>query len=51
VVWLALDDDRLLTAFAGIWTEFKRDRGTKSKPILGSHQVYRLPDGIAERRG
>ena len=26
--------------FAGIWTEFKGDRGTKSKPIPGSHNVY-----------
>jgi putative SOS response-associated peptidase YedK len=35
VVWFALGDDRPLTAFAGIWTEFKGDRGTKSKPIHG----------------
>jgi putative SOS response-associated peptidase YedK len=33
-------DDRPLTAFAGIWTEFKGDRGTKSKPIPGPHLVY-----------
>jgi putative SOS response-associated peptidase YedK len=33
VVWFALNDDRPLTAFAGIWTEFKGDWGTKSKPI------------------
>ena len=26
--------------FAGIWTEFKGDRGTKSKPVPGPHQVY-----------
>jgi putative SOS response-associated peptidase YedK len=26
--------------FAGIWTEFKGDRGTKSEPIPGSHNVY-----------
>src|SRR5215203_3415160 len=31
---------RPLTCFAGIWTEFKGDRGTKSKPIPGPHQVY-----------
>jgi hypothetical protein len=31
----ALNDDRPLFAFAGIWTEFKGDRGgTKSKPVL-----------------
>jgi putative SOS response-associated peptidase YedK len=40
VVWFALNDDRPLTAFAGIWTEFKGDRGTKSKPIRGPHLVY-----------
>jgi putative SOS response-associated peptidase YedK len=31
VVWFALNEDRPLFAFAGIWTEFKADRGTKSK--------------------
>jgi hypothetical protein len=40
VVWFALNDDRPLIAFAGIWTEFKGDRGTKSKPISGPHLVY-----------
>jgi putative SOS response-associated peptidase YedK len=35
VVWFALNDHRPLFAFAGIWTEFKGDRGgTKSKPML-----------------
>jgi putative SOS response-associated peptidase YedK len=33
VIWFALNDDRPLFAFAGIWTEFRGDRGTKSKPI------------------
>ena len=27
-------------AFGGIWTTFNGDRGTKSKPISGPHQVY-----------
>jgi hypothetical protein len=40
VVWFALNDDRPLFAFGGLWTEFKGDRGTKSKPIPGSHLVY-----------
>ncbi len=40
VVWFALTDDRPLFAFAGIWTEFRGDRGTKSKPIPGPHDVY-----------
>jgi putative SOS response-associated peptidase YedK len=33
VVWFALNEDRPLFAFAGIWTEFRGDRGTKSKPV------------------
>jgi hypothetical protein len=40
VVWFALSEDRPLFAFAGIWTTFNGDRGTKSKPIPGPHQVY-----------
>ena len=30
----------LMTAFAGIWTAFNGDRGTKSKPVPGPHQVH-----------
>jgi hypothetical protein len=40
VVWFALSDERPLFAFAGIWTTFNGDRGTKSKPVPGPHQVY-----------
>ena len=40
IVWFALADDRPLFAMAGIWTEYKGDRGTKSKPIPGPHLVY-----------
>ena len=40
VVWFALNHDRPLTAFAGVWTTFNGDRGTKSKPVPGPHQVY-----------
>ena len=32
VIWFAVNEDRPLLAFAGIWTTFKGDRGTKSKP-------------------
>jgi putative SOS response-associated peptidase YedK len=39
-VWFAQNEDRPLCAFAGIWTEFKGDGGTKSKPIPGPHNVY-----------
>jgi putative SOS response-associated peptidase YedK len=40
VVWFALDDDRPLATFAGIWTDFKGDRGTTSKPVPGPHVVF-----------
>ena len=39
-MWFALNEGRPLFAFAGIWTTFHGDRGTKSKPIPGPHQVY-----------
>jgi putative SOS response-associated peptidase YedK len=52
VVWFALNDDRPPFAFAGIWTEFNGDRGTKSKPIPGPHLVYGFlttaPNAIVE---
>jgi hypothetical protein len=31
VVWFALNEDRPLFAFAGIWTIYNGERGTKSK--------------------
>jgi putative SOS response-associated peptidase YedK len=40
VVWFAFNENQPLFAFAGIWTTFNGDRGTKSKPIPGPHQVY-----------
>jgi putative SOS response-associated peptidase YedK len=50
VVWFALNEERPLFAFAGIWTEFRGDRGTKSKPIPGPHLVYGFittePNGV-----
>jgi putative SOS response-associated peptidase YedK len=52
VVWFALNEDRPLFAFAGIWAEFKGDRGTKSKPVPGPHLVYGFlttaPNAIVE---
>src|ERR1700694_6025212 len=52
VVWFALNDDRPPFAFAGIWSEFNGDRGTKSKPIPGPHLVYGFlttaPNAIVE---
>ena len=51
VVWFAFND-RPLAAFAGIWTEFKGDRGTKSRPVPGPHLVYGFlttsPNAIVE---
>jgi hypothetical protein len=44
----ARDESRQLSAFAGIWTETRADRGTKSKPIPGPHLVW-FPDDGAER--
>ena len=40
VMWLALNEHRPLFAFGGLWTTYKADRGTKSKPIPAPHQVY-----------
>jgi len=51
VVWFALNDDRPLFSFAGIWTEFKGDRSTKSKPVPRPSPGLRLPDDVAERCG
>lgn len=52
VVWFALADERPLFAFAGIWTTFNGDRGTKSKPIAGPHLVYgfltTVPNAVVE---
>jgi putative SOS response-associated peptidase YedK len=52
VVWFALNESRPLFAFAGIWSEFEGDRGTKSKPVLGPHLVYGFlttsPNAIVE---
>src|SRR4051794_33701059 len=52
VIWFALNEDRPLFSFAGIWTEFHGDRGIKSKPIPGPHLVYGFlttePNGVVE---
>src|SRR4029077_12291368 len=40
VVWFTMNEDRPLFAFAGIWTGFNGERGTKSKPVPGPHLVY-----------
>ena len=40
MVWFALNEDRPLFAFAGIWTEFKGDRVPSQNPFPGPHLVY-----------
>ena len=40
VVWFALDEDRTLANFAGIWKTFNGDRDTKSKLVPGPHLIY-----------
>ena len=39
VVWFALNEDRPLFAVASMWTTFNGDRGTKSEPVPGQHQI------------
>jgi putative SOS response-associated peptidase YedK len=38
--WFALDEDRPLAFFAGIWTSWHGRRGTKANPIEGEHQLF-----------
>jgi putative SOS response-associated peptidase YedK len=43
------NDDRLLFAFAGTWTTFNGDRGTKSKPVPGPHGfLTTAPNAVVE---
>jgi putative SOS response-associated peptidase YedK len=38
--WFALDKERPLAFFAGIWTSWHGKRGTKSNPVEGEHQLF-----------
>jgi putative SOS response-associated peptidase YedK len=38
--WFALNDDRPLAFFAGIWTAWHGKRGTKANPVEGEHQLF-----------
>ena len=40
VVWISLNEDRPLAAFAGIWTPWTGARGTKKDAVEGNHTVY-----------
>jgi hypothetical protein len=46
-----LNNDRPLFAFAGIWTVFKGDCNTKSKPVHGPYPVYDFLLGLSSRDG
>jgi putative SOS response-associated peptidase YedK len=38
--WFALDGERPLAFFAGIWTTWHGRRGTKANPVEGEHQLF-----------
>lgn len=40
VVWFALNEERPLTFFAGLWTRWKGTRGTKANPVEGEHELF-----------
>ena len=48
-VWFALNKDRPLAAFAGIWRPWTGVRGTKAEPVEGEH-LAEFPHLGAERR-
>src|SRR5208283_1203132 len=39
-IWFALSEDRLLFAFAGLWTPWHGVRGPKSAPVEGEHELF-----------
>jgi putative SOS response-associated peptidase YedK len=39
-IWFALDEDRPLFAFAGLWTAWRGVRGPKNAPVAGEHQLF-----------
>ncbi len=39
-IWFALNDDRPLFAFAGLWTLWRGVRGPKSAPVDGEHELF-----------
>jgi len=38
--WFALNEERPLAFFAGIWTTWHGKRGTKANPVEGEHQLF-----------
>ena len=39
-MWFALDEDRPLFAFAGLWTPWRGVRGPKSAPVEAEHELF-----------
>jgi putative SOS response-associated peptidase YedK len=39
-IWFALDEDRPLFAFAGLWTPWRGVRGPKGAPVEGEHELF-----------
>jgi putative SOS response-associated peptidase YedK len=39
-IWYALNDNRPLFAFAGLWTPWRGVRGPKSAPVEGDHELF-----------
>jgi putative SOS response-associated peptidase YedK len=39
-IWFALDEDRPLFAFAGLWTRWRGVRGPKKASVAGEHQLF-----------
>jgi putative SOS response-associated peptidase YedK len=39
-IWFALNDDRPLVAFAGLWTTWRGVRGPKSASVEGTHDLF-----------
>lgn len=38
--WFALNDERPVFAFAGIWRPWTGTRGTKANPVAGDHRLF-----------
>ena len=39
-IWFALDEERPLFAFAGLWTNWRGVRGPKGAPVADEHQLF-----------
>ena len=48
-IWFALAEDRPLFAFAGLWMPWRGAGDPKSAPVVGQHELVRLPDNRGQR--